>query len=437
MPANSEHRSFRTFTFVWFGQLISMIGSSMTWFAVSIWVWQLTGRATDLALFGFFSQLPQIFMYLISGTVVDRASRKLLMIVGDLITGVLTIILAVLYLSGHIQIWHLYMTVAIAGIFEQFQALAFEASISTLVDRKDYTRATSMGFFAEFASYGLGPALAGVLYLTIGLGGIMAIDIATFLIAISIVVSVHIPQPARSHSVFEGDARTDAAQPFNILKELSFGWRYLTRHRGLMILLVWTSLFWFAHDLGQSVYSAMVLARSNSDPRILGSLTAASGIAGVLSAAVMGKFGGFKRQVNGIRLGMLGVGLSKIVFGLGRVPLIWIPAEFACCLNLPILGSSTDTIWLNRVSPELQGRVFATSAMVMKMISSLGYLASGPLADRFFEPAMMPGGLLAPMLGGVFGTEKGSGIALLFVICAISMFSIGVVGYRSPQLQRL
>ncbi|MEM9503483.1 MAG: MFS transporter, partial [Cyanobacteria bacterium P01_E01_bin.43] len=292
-----------------------------------------------------------------------------------------------------------------------------------------HPRATSMGFFAEFASYGLGPALAGVLYLTIGLGGIMAIDLVTFLIAISIVISVRIPQPTQS--------QTDSTQPLNALEELSFGWRYLTRRPGLMILLVWTALFWLAHDLGQSVYSAMVLARSNSDPRILGSLWAASGIAGVLSAAVMGKFGGFKRQVNGIRLGMLGVGLSKIVFGLGRVPLVWIPAEFACCLNLPILGSSTDTIWLNRVSPELQGRVFATSSMVTKIISSLGYLASGPLADRVFEPAMRAGGLLAPIFGGIFGTEPGSGIALLFVICAIAMSSMGVVGYRLPQLQRL
>ncbi|MEM8831851.1 MAG: MFS transporter, partial [Cyanobacteria bacterium P01_G01_bin.19] len=165
--------------------------------------------------------------------------------------------------------------------------------------------------------------------------------------------------------------------------------------------------------------------------------TAASGIAGVLSASVMGKFGGFRKQVNGIRLGMIGVGLSKIIFGLGRVPLVWIPAEFACCLNLPVLGSSIDTIWLNRVSPEIQGRVFATSSMVMKIISSTGYLVSGPLADRLFEPAMKSGGFLAPKFGWLFGTGSGSGIALLSVICAIAMFFLGLVGYKLPQLNRL
>ena len=83
MSANLERKIFQTFALVWFGQMISMIGSSMTWVAVLIWVWKLTGRATDLALFGFFSQLPQIFMYPVSGTIVDRFNRKLLMIVGD------------------------------------------------------------------------------------------------------------------------------------------------------------------------------------------------------------------------------------------------------------------------------------------------------------------------------------------------------------------
>jgi MFS transporter, DHA3 family, macrolide efflux protein len=429
MSTNLEPKNFQIFALIWFGQMISMIGSSMTWFAVSIWVWELTGRATDIALFGFFSQLPQILMYLISGTIVDRGNRKLLMIVGDLMTGVLTIILAILYFTHHLQIWHLYLAVAIAGIFEQCQGLAFDASISTLVDRQHYTRASSMGFLADSSSWIIGPALAGVLYVTIGLGGIMAIDIVTFVIAVSIVLLVRIPQPQQPV--------VETTQSLGILKELSFGWQYLTRHSSLLILLVWTSLFWLAHDLGHSLYSAMILARSNNDPRILGTLSAASGISGVLGALLMGKFDGFKRRINGVRLGMIGIGLSKIIFGLGRVPLVWISAEFGCCLNLPIVGSSVDTIWLNKVSPEIQGRVFATRSMMTTIISSIGYLIAGPLADRFFEPAMMSGGFLVPIFGWLFGTQPGSGIALLYVISAIAMFLIGAVGFRLPQLHQL
>lgn len=109
MSTNSTTRNLRTFAIVWFGQTISMLGSGMTGFAFSIWVWNLTGRATDLALFGFFSQLPQIFMSLISGAIVDRQNRKMLMIVGDLMTGMLTIIVLIIYSTSHLQIWHLYL----------------------------------------------------------------------------------------------------------------------------------------------------------------------------------------------------------------------------------------------------------------------------------------------------------------------------------------
>jgi len=433
MSTNSTTRNLRTFALVWFGQTISMFGSGMTGFAFSIWVWNLTGHATDLALFGFFSQLPQIFMSLISGSIVDRWNRKMLMIVGDLITGMLTIIVLIIYSTSHLQIWHLYLAVAIAGVFEQCQGLAFEASISTLVTKEHYSRASSMGFLAGYGSDIIAPALAGFLYVTIGLRGIMLIDIATFIFAISTVLLVHIPQPKQPP--LNTEINTKKSLP--IVKELGFGWNYLTKHLSLLVLLIWVSLFWLAHDLGDSLYSAMILARSNNDPRVLGSLASAAGIGGVVGALLMSKFGGFKRRINGVQLGMIGAGLSKIFFGIGRVPLVWTATQFCSSFNFPVLGSSLDAIWLSKVSPEIQGRVFATRSMIVMIISSLGYLIAGPLADRVFEPAMMSGGFFVPVFGWLFGTEKGSGIALLYVICAVAMLLIGLSGYVVRRLRNV
>ncbi|MGV2831527.1 MFS transporter [Myxosarcina sp. GI1(2024)] len=429
MSTNSTKRNLRTFAIIWFGQTISMLGSSMTGFAFSIWVWQLTGHATDLALFGFFSQLPQIFMFLISGTIVDRWNRKLLMIAGDLMTGMLTIIVLILYSTNHLQIWHLYLAVAIAGVFEQCQKLAFSTSISTLVPKRHYSRASSMGFLASYGSSIIAPALAGVLYVTIELAGIMLLDITTFIIAISTVLLVRIPQPKQP--------LLDPEKSLSIGRELSFGWNYLTKHSSLLCLLVLISLFWLFHDLGNSLYSAMILARSNNDPRVLGSLASAAGVGGVVGALSMGKWSGFKRRINGVQLGMIGAGLSKTIFGLGAAPLVWIPTQFCSSFNFPVLGSSLDAIWLSKVSPEIQGRVFATRSMIVTIISSLGYLIAGPLADRVFEPAMRSGELLATIFGWLFGTEKGSGIALLYVICALAMLSLGLGGYAVQRLRDL
>lgn len=433
MSTNSTTRNLRTFAIVWFGQTISMFGSGMTGFAFSIWVWNLTGHATDLALFGFFSQLPQIFMSLISGSIVDRWNRKMLMIVGDLITGMLTIIVLIIYSTSHLQIWHLYLAVAIAGVFEQCQGLAFEASISTLVTKEHYSRASSMGFLAGYGSDIIAPALAGFLYVTIGLRGIMLIDIATFVFAITTVLLVHIPQPKQPLL----NTEINTKKSLRVVNELSFGWNYLTKHLSLLILLVWISLFWLAHDLGDSLYSAMILARSNNDPRVLGSLASAAGIGGVVGALLMSKLGGFKRRINGVQLGMIGASLSKIFFGISRVPLVWTATQFCSSFNFPILGSSLDAIWLSKVNPEIQGRVFATRSMIVMIISSLGYLIAGPLADRVFEPAMMSGGFLVPVFGWLFGTEKGSGIALLYVICAVAMLLIGLSGYAVRRLRNV
>lgn len=422
-------RNLRTFTIVWLGQTISILGSSMTEFAFSIWVWKLTGRATDLALFGFFSQLPQILISLISGALVDRWNRKLLMIVGDLMTGFLTIIVLVLYSTSHLQLWHLYLAVAIARIFAQCQELAFSASISTLVPKQHYSRASSMSFLAGYSSDIIGPALAGVLFVTIGLSGIMIIDISTFIIAISTVLLVPIPQPKQSQLNVEKSP--------NLRQELNFGFHYLARHSSLLIMLVWVSLYWLAHDIGDSLYSAMILARSKDDPRVLGSLASAAGIGGIVGALLMSKWGGFRRRMKGVQLGMIGAALSKILFGLGKVPLVWIPTQFCSSFNFPILGSSLDAIWLNKVSPEVQGRVFATRSMVIMITSVLGVLIAGPIADYIFEPAMVSEGFLAPIFGWLFGTGKGSGIAVLYVVCSLAMLVVGLCGYAFRGLRDL
>lgn len=420
--------NLRTFGIVWFGQTISMLGSGMTRFAFSIWVWKLTGHATDLALFGFFSQLPQIFMSLISGSIVDHHNRKLLIISGDFMTGILTIIVLILYSTNYLQIWHLYLVIGMAGIFKQLQELAFKASVSMLVSQKHYERASSMSYLAAYGSAIVAPALAGFLYVTIGLNGIMIVDIVTFIIATISLFLVKIPQPKRR------PLSLDNSKSSSISQELSFGWNYLTKHSSLLILLIWISLFWLVHDIGDSLYSAMILARSNNDPRVLGSLASAAGVGGVIGALLMGKFGGFKRRINAIQLGMIGAGLSKVFFGIGQGSLIWTTTQFCSSLNFPVIGSSIDAIWLSKVRPEIQGRVFAARSMIMMIISALGYLIAGPLADLVFEPAMMSEGFLAPLLGGLFGTEKGSGIALLYVMCAMSMWLIGLGGWVLQKL---
>jgi DHA3 family macrolide efflux protein-like MFS transporter len=102
-----------------------------------------------------------------------------------------------------------------------------------------------------------------------------------------------------------------------------------------------------------------------------------------------------------------------------------------------VIGGSEQTIWLSKVSPEQQGRVFAFNHMVRQITLAVAFLAAGPLADDVFEPAMSSSSSLALIFGGLFGTGKGAGIALLYVFCAICMLLVGIGGYAFPVLRRV
>jgi MFS family permease len=419
----------RNFIVIWLGQTVSLIGSQMTNFAITIWVWELTGQATALALFGLLTQAPRVLVTPFAGIIVDRCNRKLLMMIGDAIACFSTIVILLLYLTNNLQIWHLYLAGAINGIFEQLQELAYLASISMMVSEEQYSRASSIGFLASYGSDIIAPALAGVLYAVIGLIGILIIDLATFAIALLTLLFVRIPEPA--HVEPEPFSRA------NLQQQVVFGCRYIMARPSLLALLVLEMLFWFAHDLGAPLYSPMILARTGNDAKVLASLASAAGIGGVLGALLVSAWGGTKRRIHGMLIGIIGAGLSKTAFGLGQMLLIWIPAQFCSSLNFPLLGSSSDAIWLTQIKPDVQGRVFAARRVSILVASTIGYLIAGPLADYVFEPAMIPGNSLATIFGGIFGTGKGAGMTLLYVISSLGLLLVGLSGYAFRVLREI
>ncbi len=415
----------------------------MSEFALTLWAWQLTASATALALVGFFSLLPRIFISIFAGIIVDRANRKHLMILGDAIATGSTLAILILHLSGNLAIWHLYLAASINGGFGQIQQLAYSTSITLLVCPQNYTRANSMNSAVHYGSSIFAPAIAGVLYPIIGLGGILPIDLVTFGVAIATLVWIRIPQPVRERRKRRGQRGRRGLG--NLWGEVTFGIRYIWRRDSLRILLLVTALFWFAHDLAEAIGDPMILARSDNNSQVLGAIFSAAGVGGVTGAVVLSAWGGTKRRVNGMLAGFMGAGVAKMIFGLGRSLTVWLPAQFCSSLNFPLLGSSETALWMEATLPELQGRVFAANSLVLQLVSAIATLIAGPLSDkldsmallRFLEPAMQSQTILSSLFAPIFGNSAGAGMALLYVVCAIAMFSIGVVGYRLPQLHRL
>lgn len=398
----------------------------MTEFALILWAWEVTGSATALALVAFFSRLFRIPMTLVAGLVVDRYNRKSLMIMADTIAVFCTIAIAVLYSSHQLRIWHLYLTAAIAGGASQIQNLAYQTSLTLIVPPHQYVRANSMNSSVHYGSTIFSPALAGALLPSMGLSGILVIDLLTFGLAIASLLSVHIPQPQlQTESIFKTPLRTLYGSFHQVWKQPS-----------LRLLLVMTTLFWFVHDLGEAIYDPLILARTNGSAQILANTASAAGLGGVTGAVLLTLGGGFKQRVRSLFGGFVGAGLSKAIFGLGRSSGVWLPAQFCSSLHFPLLGSAETAIWMEKIAPERQGRIFATNEIVLQIASAIAALVAGPLVDRGLEPALRQGQLIeffSPVLGGGAGT----GTALLYVLCSLGMIAIGITGFCLPTLRKM
>src|SRR5687768_1094298 len=257
MFGNRKPTGMHAFTLVWLGQMVSLTGTAMSRFALTIWAWQLTGEATALALVGFFSFTPMILFSPFAGALVDRWNRKLVMMISDLAAGLSSVAILLLYTSGSLQMWHIYTAAAFAGFFEAFQWPAYSAAISTMVPREQYARADGMMSLAGSASQIAAPALAAALLALIGIRGVLTIDVITFVFAVSALLLVHIPQPARTA---EG-----AAGQGNLLRESMYGFQYILQRPSLLGL----QLYFFVMNLtGTGVFviqSAYILARTNND----------------------------------------------------------------------------------------------------------------------------------------------------------------------------
>ncbi|MFZ5814483.1 MAG: MFS transporter [Bacillota bacterium] len=427
---NQRPSGVAAFVLVWVGQLISMLGSGLTSFAVLYWAYELSRSATSLSLLALCSFVPSLLIGPFAGALVDRWNRKLVMMFSDIGAGLSTILLLLLYTTGALEVWHLYVANAFAGVFGSFQWPAYMAAMSMMVPPKHYSRANGMISLASSAMLILSPILAGVLLSWLDMGWILIIDIATFLIAVGLLLAVHIPNPTPSA---EGRQHTGP-----LWQEAMHGFRYVMNRPGLLGLQLVFLLMNLFNNLGQPVRQTMVLIRTNSDPTILASVNSALAFGSLAGSLLMTVWAGFHRKVNGVLLGMILQGvLGSLVFGLGRAPGVWMTAAFLLQLFMVMLQTSANAIWQSQVPLDLQGRVMATRRLIAHSAIPIGMGLSGPLADRVFEPAMAPGGALAPLFGGLVGTGPGSGMALMLVLAGLLSALAGLGGFLYRPVREL
>lgn len=418
----------KAFGVVWVGQAVSLLGTSMTNFGLTIWAFQTTGLATALALVGFFYVTPLLIISPIAGAIVDRSNRKLMMMVSDLASGLVTIVIFILYASGNLQIWHLYIGSAVSGTFQTFQWPAYSAAITLIVPKKHYARAHALNDLAGNSTGIFAPLLAGALMGIIGLQGIFIIDIITFSFAILTLLVVHIPQPEATQEGLQGRG--------NIWKESLYGFQYIFKRPSLLGLQMVFLFGNFFSALGNTLYAPMILARTDHNALLFGSVQTSGAVGGLLGGLLIGAWGGPKRRVNGVLVGwMLTSVMGLMLMGLGQAVPIWMAASFFGAFFVPLVNSSNQAIWQSKVAPDVQGRVFAIRRLLAWLTTPLATLLAGPMADFALEPALQPGGLLVGSFGWLVGVGSGSGMSLIMIAAGIFAFIAATSGYMFKSIR--
>jgi MFS transporter, DHA3 family, macrolide efflux protein len=415
------------FTVLWAGQVLSSVGTRMTNFALGIWLWQQTHRASDLALLTLVAYGATVLCSPLAGSVVDRLERRWTLVISDLGSAVSTAAALALFVWGTPSLWQLLVVNALTGGFLAFQLPAYAAAITAMTAKKHYTRANGMLTLARSLPAIFAPALAAALLAVFSIGSILLVDALSYLVAVGTVFLVAFPAAPAAAPGGPPERRAWLA-----------GFRYIGHRPGLIGLRAILFMIGLIAAISYIVLTPMVLARTGDDEAQLGAILSIGAIGGVVGGVAVGALPSPRRVMPWLLLGVLGFSVvGRLPLGVPQAPLLWSLAWFASWLAVPFMESYSQSILQRKVPPAVQGRVFAATQMIDNLAIPLGFGLAGPLADDLFEPGMAEGGDLVPVFGWLVGTGPGAGMAVIFVLSGLVGVLTAVAGWVIRPIREL
>ncbi len=412
--AQPDGQRLLTFFLVVFGQLVSLIGTGLTAFALGVWAYQKTGSVTQLSTILIAAFLPGILVLPISGALADRKDRRLIMLASDALAAGGVLLLALLLWTGRLQLWHVYITASIGSIANALQRPAYTAAITQLVPKRYLGHANGLTQLGFAVSDLLSPLLGGLLVMTIGLQGIVTLDFVTFLFAILTLAIVRFPD-----TLFHKEE-----EPF--MRAITGGWSYIMQRPPLVAMVAFFVAFNYLIAIVNVVQTPLVL--SFGTPITLGWVAAASGIGALLGSLIMAIWGGTRRHAEGMVGFVFLFGLAILIAGLAPRPIFPAIGMFGFGLALTLTNAHWFALIQTKVGLELQGRVVSMNQMLGWSMIPLGFITAGPLVERFFEPWLALNGSLAGTIGGLIGAGPGRGMGFLMIVIGLLYIALAAAG---------
>ena len=405
----NELNELRDFLILWSTQSVSQLGSSITAFALSLWLYEKTGSSLSTAALTICSYTPYVLMSIFAGALTDRFNKKKTMLCCDVFAVICTIIIFVLFRTNRLMVWHLYVLNVISGLMNTVQQPASEVAMTLIIPDKYYQETSGLRSLSRSLISILNPLLATALYSFGGLNGVIAVDIGSFIVAFAaLLIFIRIPEKKneRKESVL------------NLAKE---GLLFLKENPMIMTLILFMSGVNLVASAFDAALPGYVLPNPKGGSSVLGIVTSCSGVAMIAGSLLISVLPKPKDRVKVIYLTMLfSLGTENFLLAFSREPVLWCIGQIIGWILVPVMSANLDVILRTTIPVELQGRVYACRNTLQFFTIPIGLFMGGFMVDNVCEPFMSLYGHLA-ILKTLFGAGKGSGAALM-------MFILGVGG---------
>ncbi|WP_243754546.1 non-ribosomal peptide synthetase/MFS transporter [Labedaea rhizosphaerae] len=415
--------SMARFATITAGQLISATGSALTSFAVPIWLYTRTGSVADLGLLWALALLGGVLVLPVAGALVDRGDRRKIMIGSSSVAGGIQLLLALLLLSGNIQLWYLYLLIPLGSVAASFQRIAYQSSVAQLVPKQYLGHAMGLAQLSNGVAQLLMPVIAAGLLAAIQLSGILIVDVASYLFAVVGLLFVRFPDLMGWRP----------REP--LLTAIVNGLRYSWNHRGFRTMLAYFAL--------ANVFLAPALVLVTPLVLAFGSVTdvarvaLAEAIGAVAGGVLMALWGGPRnRRMVGVLAGNVGIALGCLVMGLRPSVTLVAVGVFLMAAAMAVSQGIYATLVQVKVPQRYHGRVFAINQTITWSTLPIGFAVLAPVAVKLFDPLLAHDGALAGSVGTVLGTGVGRGVGLAYVVFALLLLSINVGGFALRLLRR-
>jgi DHA3 family macrolide efflux protein-like MFS transporter len=364
----------RPFFTLWIGQAFSLLGSQLVQFALVWWLTQSTGSAAVLAAATTAALLPNIFLSPVAGALVDRWNRRTVMMVADSLIALATLGLIVLFATGAVRVWHVYVIMLIRAAGGAFHWPAMQASTSLMVPEAQLSRVQGLNSTLNGGMNIVAPPLGALLLEVLPVQGVLAVDIVTAALGLTTLALIHIPQPER----------TPGADSRSVGSDLREGLNYVRGWPGLMILLAMAVVINFLLVPAGTLLPLLVKDHFSGGALEFSWMESAFGIGMVVGGIVLSVWGGFERKIVTAQLALVGIGWTHVVLGL--LPGAWFEAALAALFAAGFMLSINGVIYAALqaiVAPDMQGRVFTLVGSAASAMTPLSLAIAGPLADQF------------------------------------------------------